>query len=135
MSEEDSAFALHLPDHCSAVSPLALTYALATLACPALFPAAPGFHAAEDAQHGTLLTLFPRSHSFIFPPAGVHFEGSNEVGVFARLTNSYCLVSLGGSQNFYSVFESELAAHVPVIHASIAGCRFVGRVTSGEWPL
>jgi translation initiation factor 6 len=64
--------------------------------------------------------------------AGVQFEGSNEVGVFAKLTNSYALCALGGSQNFYSVFESELADHVPVVHASIAGCRFVGRVTCGN---
>ena len=66
------------------------------------------------------------------PSAGVQFEGSNEVGVFAKLTNAYALCALGGSQNFYSVFESELADHVPVVHASIAGCRFVGRVTCGN---
>jgi translation initiation factor 6 len=52
--------------------------------------------------------------------------------VFAKLTNAYCLVCVGGSQNFYSVFEGELAAHVPVIHTSVAGCRFVGRVTVGN---
>jgi translation initiation factor 6 len=33
--------------------------------------------------------------------AGVQFEGSNEVGVFSKLTSAYCLVTLGGSQNFY----------------------------------
>ncbi len=60
------------------------------------------------------------------------FEGSNEVGVFSKLTNAYCLVCLGGSQNFYSVFEGELAEHIPVVHTSIAGCRFVGRVTVGN---
>jgi translation initiation factor 6 len=52
--------------------------------------------------------------------------------VFSKLTNSYCLVCLGGSQNFYSVFEGELADHIPVVHTSIAGCRFVGRVTVGN---
>ena len=31
-----------------------------------------------------------------------------------------------------SVFESELADHIPVVHCSIAGCRFVGRVTVGN---
>ena len=39
----------------------------------------------------------------------VQFENSNEIGVFACLTNSYCLVCQGGSENFYSVFESELS--------------------------
>ncbi|KAI0244799.1 Eukaryotic translation initiation factor 6 [Massospora cicadina] len=48
------------------------------------------------------------------------FENSNEVGVFSRLTNSYCLVAIGGSEkNFYSVFESELADNLPVIHTSV----------------
>jgi len=60
------------------------------------------------------------------------FENSSEVGVFARLTNSYCLVAIGGSENFYSVFESELAKDIPVVHASIGGTRIVGRVTVGN---
>jgi len=60
------------------------------------------------------------------------FENSHEVGVFARLTNSYCLVALGGSENFYSVFESELSSHIPVIHASVGGTRIVGRVCVGN---
>jgi translation initiation factor 6 len=60
------------------------------------------------------------------------FEGSNEIGVFAKLTNAYGLVCLGGSQNFYSAFEAELSDHIPLVRTSIAGCRFVGRVTAGN---
>ncbi|RIB04830.1 eukaryotic translation initiation factor 6 [Gigaspora rosea] len=60
------------------------------------------------------------------------FENSNEIGVFSRLTNSYCLVAIGGSENFYSVFESELNDIVPVIHTSIAGTRIIGRLTAGN---
>ena len=30
-----------------------------------------------------------------------NFENNNEIGVFAKLTNSYCLVAIGGSANFY----------------------------------
>ena len=60
------------------------------------------------------------------------FENSNEIGVFSNLTNGYALVAIGGSENFYSVFEQELADHIPVVHTSIAGCRFVGRVTVGN---
>ncbi|KAI2498002.1 translation initiation factor 6 [Fragilaria crotonensis] len=59
-------------------------------------------------------------------------ENSNEIGVFAALTNAYCLTGIGGSENFFSVFESELSDHIPVIHATIAGCRFVGRTTVGN---
>lgn len=62
----------------------------------------------------------------------VQFENSNEIGVFAKLTNKYCLVSSGGSENFYSVFESELGAHIPVVHASISGTKIVGRMTAGN---
>eukprot|EP00923_Selenidium_pygospionis_P048425 GHVN01083332.1.p1 GENE.GHVN01083332.1~~GHVN01083332.1.p1 ORF type:complete len:250 (+),score=19.46 GHVN01083332.1:84-833(+) len=60
------------------------------------------------------------------------FESSPEVGVFAQLTNSYCLVAPGRSMNFYSVFESELSKHIPVIYASIGGTRVVGRCTVGN---
>jgi len=60
------------------------------------------------------------------------FESSSEVGVYARLTNSYCLIALGGSENFYSVFEAELKRHIPVVHSSIGGTRIVGRVTVGN---
>ena len=49
------------------------------------------------------------------------YENSNDIGVFAKLTNSYCLTGLGGSQNFYSVFEAELADHIPCVQTSIGG--------------
>lgn len=59
----------------------------------------------------------------------VQFEGNNDIGVFAKLTNAYCLVGIGGSENFYSVFESELAESIPVVHTSICSCRIIGRLT------
>jgi len=60
------------------------------------------------------------------------FEGSSDVGVFARLTNTYCLTPLGSSENFHSVFEAELRKHMPVVHTSIGGTRIVGRTTIGN---
>ena len=60
------------------------------------------------------------------------FENSCEVGVYANLTNKYCLVSSGGSENFYSIFEEQLGAHIPVIHASIGHCKIIGRLTAGN---
>jgi translation initiation factor 6 len=62
----------------------------------------------------------------------VQFENSSEVGVFSKLTNSYCLTALGGSENFYASFESELADHIPVVHTSIGGTRIVGRLCVGN---
>lgn len=52
--------------------------------------------------------------------------------MFARLTNSYCLVGVGGSENFYSVFEAELGDTVPIVHTSIAGTRIIGRLVVGN---
>nr|CAX75495.1 integrin beta 4 binding protein [Schistosoma japonicum] len=60
------------------------------------------------------------------------FEGHNDIGVFSKLTNKYCLVSVGGSENFYSVFEAELSENIPVVHTTIAGIRTVGRLTVGN---
>jgi translation initiation factor 6 (eIF-6) len=34
------------------------------------------------------------------------FENSNEVGVFSRLTNSYAIVAIGASENFYRCVNS-----------------------------
>merc|ERR1719446_471803 len=62
----------------------------------------------------------------------VQYESSSDVGVFATLTNSYCLTAMGPSQNFFSVFEAELAQHVPVVQCSIAGTRIVGRLCVGN---
>nr|CAB3472886.1 unnamed protein product [Digitaria exilis] len=53
----------------------------------------------------------------------IYFENSCEVGVFARLTNAYCIVPPGASQGFYSVFDAELAGAVNVVRSSVAGTR------------
>ncbi|RWW83820.1 hypothetical protein BHE74_00007658 [Ensete ventricosum] len=58
----------------------------------------------------------------------VGFENSCEVGVFSKLTNAYCLVAIGGSENFYSLFEAELADVIPVVKTSIGGTRIIGRL-------
>ncbi len=68
----------------------------------------------------------------LFLRAGNRFEHSNDIGVFSKLTNSYCLVAIGGSENFYSVFESELSGVIPVIHTSITGTKIIGRLTTGN---
>ncbi|CAH9092436.1 unnamed protein product [Cuscuta europaea] len=62
----------------------------------------------------------------------LQFENSCDIGVFSKLTNAYCLVAIGGSENFYSTFEEELADVIPVIKTSIAGTRIVGRLCAGN---
>ena len=36
-----------------------------------------------------------------FQATRCRFENSNDIGVFSKLTSAYCLVALGGSENFY----------------------------------
>ncbi|VDO80806.1 unnamed protein product [Schistosoma curassoni] len=60
-----------------------------------------------------------------------HFEGVSDIGVFSKLTNNYCLVSVGSSENSNSVFRDELPENFPVIDTTIAGIRAVGRMTVG----
>jgi len=60
------------------------------------------------------------------------FENSNEIGVFAKLTNAYCLTAIGASETFHSLFDAEVGDVVPVVHTSIAGCRIVGRLCVGN---
>jgi len=60
----------------------------------------------------------------------VQFENSSEIGVFAKLTNTYCLVS--ESRTFQRSFESELEQHIPVVPTSIASTRPIGRLTVGN---
>lgn len=60
------------------------------------------------------------------------YESSDDIGVFSRLTNAYCLVASGASQNFYSVFEQELANHIPVVYTSIGESRVIGRLVIGN---
>jgi translation initiation factor 6 (eIF-6) len=81
-----------------------------------------------------------RSHILLFclldltpAPPGIQFENHSDIGVFAKLTNSYCLVAIHGSTNFYSAFESELGDTIPIVHTSIGGTRIVGRLTAGSF--
>ncbi|KAL6657506.1 hypothetical protein ACP70R_005286 [Stipagrostis hirtigluma subsp. patula] len=63
---------------------------------------------------------------------GIQFENNCEIGVFSKLTNAYCLVAIGGSENFYSAFEAELADAIPVVKTSIGGTRIIGRLCVGN---
>ncbi|EPT01633.1 hypothetical protein FOMPIDRAFT_1023134 [Fomitopsis schrenkii] len=62
----------------------------------------------------------------------IQFENNSDIGVFAKLTNSYCLTAIQGSTNFYSAFEAELGDVIPIVHTSIGGTRIIGRLTAGN---
>lgn len=63
---------------------------------------------------------------------GTQFENSNDIGVFAKLTNSYCLVAAGASEAFYSAFQKHLDGVVPIVHTSIGTTRTIGRLVAGN---
>ncbi|XP_058779335.1 eukaryotic translation initiation factor 6-2 [Vicia villosa] len=62
----------------------------------------------------------------------LQFENNCDIGAFSKLTNAYCMVAIGGSEGFYSVFESELSGVIPVVKTSVAGTRIVGRLCAGN---
>jgi len=63
----------------------------------------------------------------------VRYENQSEIGVYARLTNSYCLVAKGAAENFFSAFQAELEPHgVPVVATTIGDMQIVGRLTVGN---
>ena len=61
-----------------------------------------------------------------------HYEQSNDIGVFTRLTNSYCLAASGAAENFYSLYDATLAKHIPVIVTTIYGTKLTGTMTAGN---
>ena len=71
-------------------------------------------------------------HIYYIMVTRMKFENSNEIGVFTKLTNKYCLCAIGTSENYYSALESELHSKIPVIHCTIGNIRIVGRSTVGN---
>ncbi|KAN0134487.1 hypothetical protein V8E53_007633 [Lactarius tabidus] len=62
----------------------------------------------------------------------LQFENSSDISVFSKLTNTYYLVAIQGSTNFYSVFEAELSKVIPIVHTSIGSTHIIGRLTAGN---
>lgn len=61
-----------------------------------------------------------------------HYENSNEIGVFTRLTNSYLLCGTGAPDSFYSLFESTCGNYLPIVITSMAGTKIVGTMCVGN---
>ncbi|KAK3940367.1 hypothetical protein QBC46DRAFT_364152 [Diplogelasinospora grovesii] len=97
------------------------------------------FHIEKDKSRCSIRFDPPVSGRFILlkmwsphhdPSKNIDIQGW--VGVFATLTNSYALVAIGSSENFYSVFEAELQDAIPICRTTIAGTRIIGRLTAGN---
>ncbi|KAK8963939.1 Eukaryotic translation initiation factor 6-2 [Platanthera guangdongensis] len=53
------------------------------------------------------------------------YECCDDIGHFSKLTNAYCLVTNEASENFYSVFEGELAGDIPIVKTSLANTSII----------
>ena len=119
------------------------------------FPARPEYTVAlqhiRSCNHGCARTIRELKRVRLCPSTPPLITGltATRVGVFSTLTNSYAIVAIGASENFYryermphvggtgadvgsySVFEAELQDVIPICHATIAGTRIVGRLTAG----
>ncbi|XP_008191370.2 eukaryotic translation initiation factor 6 [Tribolium castaneum] len=63
----------------------------------------------------------------------LQYGGSNEIGAFMRLTNSYCLI--GGDPQKYEKVEGMIEGDIQwgsVVNTSLAGCEIVGRLCVGN---
>jgi translation initiation factor 6 len=60
------------------------------------------------------------------------FDNCKEIGVFARLSNGYCLIGNGTSYNTYSLFDQELSKYMPVVQCAVADTGLLGRLTVGN---
>ncbi|CAI8593483.1 unnamed protein product [Vicia faba] len=87
----------------------------------------PHLNAASDLPFEYLSSRFPSVMA-----TRLQFENNCDIGAFSKLTNAYCMVAIGGSEGFYSVFESELSGVIPVVKTSVAGTRIVGRLCAGN---
>lgn len=67
-------------------------------------------HTLQYSLHWTIVDIFTKLFLLVMA-IRAQFENSNEIGVFSLLTNAYALVAIGGSENFYSVFEQELKVY------------------------
>ncbi|KII74181.1 Eukaryotic translation initiation factor 6 [Thelohanellus kitauei] len=61
-----------------------------------------------------------------------NFQNNDEIGCYSRLTNTYCLVTYGQSQEFVSVFEAALSDYIPVVQTSIFNTTTVGTLSAGN---
>uniref|UniRef100_A0A7S0W8I5 Eukaryotic translation initiation factor 6 n=1 Tax=Hemiselmis tepida TaxID=464990 RepID=A0A7S0W8I5_9CRYP len=61
-----------------------------------------------------------------------NFENSNDIGVFLKLTNSYCLVPHETNEKCLRIIKKELKKSIPVIKTSILQSKCLGRLIIGN---
>mmetsp|Transcript_20245 Transcript_20245/g.50624 ORF Transcript_20245/g.50624 Transcript_20245/m.50624 type:complete len:227 (+) Transcript_20245:598-1278(+) len=62
----------------------------------------------------------------------LNFENSNDIGVFIKLTNTYCLVPYEINEKCLKVIEKEFKKSIPIIKTSILQSKCLGRMVIGN---
>ncbi|ABW98020.1 eif6 (nucleomorph) [Hemiselmis andersenii] len=62
----------------------------------------------------------------------LNFENSNNIGVFIKLTNSYCIVPYEINDKSLKTIEKELKKNIPIIKTSILQSKCLGRLIIGN---
>ncbi|AFP65266.1 translation initiation factor eIF6 (nucleomorph) [Chroomonas mesostigmatica CCMP1168] len=60
------------------------------------------------------------------------YEKSNEIGVFMKLTNSFCIVPYDISDKCYKTLKENLNSFVPIVRTYICNSRCIGRLIIGN---
>lgn len=60
------------------------------------------------------------------------FENSAEIGAYATITNSFCLLPNQPPSSFFSAIESLFPPSFPIVCSNIGGTAIVGRLTVGN---
>mmetsp|Transcript_24305 Transcript_24305/g.47174 ORF Transcript_24305/g.47174 Transcript_24305/m.47174 type:complete len:227 (+) Transcript_24305:563-1243(+) len=62
----------------------------------------------------------------------LNFENSNDIGVFIKLTNSYCIVPYDISEKCLKILQKELKKKIPIIKTSVLQSKCLGRLIIGN---
>jgi translation initiation factor 6 len=62
----------------------------------------------------------------------IKYQRSDLIGVYMKLTNSFCIIPHDTPANFYKSTKNELYNKIPIITTSILGSRSVGRLIIGN---
>lgn len=62
----------------------------------------------------------------------IKYQRSDLVGVYMKLTNSFCIIPHDTPANFYKSTKNELYDKIPIITTSILGSRSIGRLIIGN---
>jgi translation initiation factor 6 len=62
----------------------------------------------------------------------LNFDNSDNIGVFIKLTNSYCIVPYEVNEKSLKIIKKELKKNIPIIKTSIIQSKCVGRLIIGN---